>query len=151
LDLIKSLSSLEKSGYRIGAPEFNRFSTALEIKFDATKAGDRWDGNKSKEKDYYAYFLRNNRGGYPISPGGPDLGDENAIGYKGDSFTYRGITVSLVESGDYDTVRITSANGATPFSQDDEDKYVVNIGYAREPEGVSFCGCCGCFPNPWLD
>jgi len=142
------VESRRKGLYNIAFPV--GFAGIAVYNVDALKAGDRWDGNKDKEKDYYAYFLRNNRGGYPISPGGPDLGDENVIGYEGDSFTYRGITVALTESGDFDTVKISSNTGATPLSEEDEEKYVLNIGYSREPEGVSFCGCCGCFPGAKL-
>lgn len=74
---------------------------------DLTKAGDRWDGNKAREKDYYMYFLRNDRGNYPISnSNGTVLGDENILGYEGDTFTYKGIKISLAKSGDFDTVKV---------------------------------------------
>ena len=114
---------------------------------DATKAGDRWDGNAAKELDYYAYFLRNNRNSLPSIAGGPNLGDLNIIGYEGDSFTYRGITITLESSGDYDTVKISSATGATPMSKVDREKYVIVETFGREPETNNFCGCCGCFPG----
>ena len=113
---------------------------------DATKAGDRWDGNASKELDYYAYFLRNNRGTYPKLVGGPNMGDTNVMGYEGDSFTYRGITVTLSDSGDFDTVTISSATGATPQSFMDRNKFVLFDVEAKE-EDQPTCGCCGCFPG----
>ena len=115
---------------------------------NATKLGERWDGNLEKEQDYFAYFLRNNRGTYPNPKQfGPFLGDENVIAYQGDSFTYRGITITLESSGDYDTVKISSATGATPMSNVDREKYVIVETFGREPENNNFCGCCGCFPG----
>lgn len=140
------VESRRKGLYNIAFPV--GFAGIAVYNVDATKTGDRWDGDLSREKDYYAYFLRNNRGTYPVNPPGPNLGDENVIGYEGDSFTYRGITVTLTDSGDYDTVTIKSANGATPLSQDDEQKFVITQTFGREPEGTpGFCGCCGCFPG----
>ena len=134
------------------------YNTAFPVGFagitayvvDATKAGDRWDGNREKEKDYFAYFLRNNTGGYPISMGGPDLGDENVIAYEGDSFTYRGVTITLAKSGDYDTVRISSDSGVLPASYIDKINLEKAQLLAREPETNKFCGCCGCFPGAKL-
>ena len=111
---------------------------------DSTKAGDRWDGNAEKERDYYAYFLRNDRGTYPKLAGGPNLGDMNIVGFEGDSFTYRGIKITLTDSGDYDTVTITSATGATLQSQLDTKKFVTFETIGREQEEYKFCSCCGC-------
>ena len=115
---------------------------------DATKAGDRWDGNAAKEKDYYAYFLRNDRGTYPQLRGGPNLGDLNTIGFEGDSFTYRGIKISLTDSGDFDTVKIESDVGATPLSQDDSKKLMRFDLLCRDPESFRFCPCGACVFGP---
>lgn len=111
---------------------------------DATKAGDRWDGNAAKEKDYYAYFLRNDRGTYPKLVGGPNLGDMNVVGFEGDSFTYRGVKVTLTDSGDFDTVKIESALGASPLSQDDSEKLMRFDLLCRDPESFRFCPCGAC-------
>lgn len=110
----------------------------------ATKAGDRWDGNAAKEKDYYAYFLRNDRGTYPKLVPGPNLGDLNIVGYEGDSFTYRGIKITLKKSASYDTVAIATSAGATPTSKEDLENAILWSMDAREPEGLSHCLCCGC-------
>ena len=134
------------------------YNTAFPVGFagitayvvDATKAGDRWDGDASKEKDYFAYFLRNNTGRYPISPGGPNLGDENVIAYEGDSFTYRGVDIELIRSGDFDTVRISTDSGILPASEKDKANVRNAQLLAREAERQSFCGCCGCFPGAKL-
>jgi hypothetical protein len=111
---------------------------------DATKEGDRWDGNTSKEKDYYAYFLRNDRGSYPNLRAGPNLGDMNAAGFEGDSFSYRGIKITLIDSGDYDTIKIESASGASPLSQEDTDQLIKLELLCREPESFRFCPCASC-------
>ena len=110
----------------------------------ATKAGDRWDGNAEKEKDYYAYFLRNDRGTYPKLIPGPNLGDLNIVGYEGDSFTYRGIKITLKKSASYDTVTIATAAGATPASKQEQENAILWSMDAREPKDLSHCLCCGC-------
>ena len=152
---------IKVSGTQIVVVESRRkglYNTAFPVGFagitayvvDATKAGDRWDGDASREKDYFAYFLRNNTGGYPISPGGPDLGDENVIAYEGDSFTYRGVNIELVQSGDFDTVRISTDSGILPASGKDKARIRNAQLLAREAEEQGFCGCCGCFPGAKL-
>ncbi|MFZ9115016.1 MAG: hypothetical protein ACO24D_18025 [bacterium] len=76
--------------------------------FDATKSGERWDGNFEKEKDYYLYFLRINQTRASTNhPAFEFLGDENIVAFEGESFTYNGVTISLVESGSYDKIRIS--------------------------------------------
>lgn len=132
------------------------FNTAFEKGFagisvysvDATKAGDRWDGNQAKEKDYYAYFLRNDRGTYPKLVGGPNLGDLNIAGFEGDSFSYRGVKITLKKSGDYDTITITSTSGAKPLSEEEQSGPIMFQVNGRKDESTqAMCGCCGCLPN----
>lgn len=111
---------------------------------DATKAGDRWDGNAAKEINYYAYFLRNDRGTYPKLVGGPHLGDMNVVGFEGDSFTYRGIKVTLTDSGDFDNIRVKSLSGATPLGERDAEKLLRFDLLCRDPESFRFCPCGAC-------
>ena len=74
------------------------------------------------------------------------MGDVNVMGYEGDSFTYRGITITLSDSDDFDTVTISSATGATPQSFIDRSRFVLFDVEAKE-EDEPTCGCCGCFPG----
>ena len=74
---------------------------------EMTKAGDRWDSNLEKEKDYYAYFLRNQLNTYPKDEGfGTILGDKNIIALEGDFFAFNGIKITLAKSGDFDEVLV---------------------------------------------
>lgn len=100
------IESRRNGQYNIGMPPGFAGITVYHV--SATKAGDRWDGNAAKERDYYLYFLRANTGlAYPNLGPGPSLGDENVIAYQGDTFSYQGLTIELVASGDHDLVRVS--------------------------------------------
>ena len=77
---------------------------------DTTKSGERWDGNFDKELDYYMVFLRNDGRNYPIQKSqNLAVWDENIIAYQGDSFSYKNIKVTLMKSGDFDTVLVSKS------------------------------------------
>jgi hypothetical protein len=100
------VESRRKGPYMSNFPK--GFAGITVTHLDTTKSGDRWDGNWSKEKEYYLYFLRNKANKYQIyQTRNNAIWDENIIGYEGDSFVYKNVEITLEKSGDYDTIRIS--------------------------------------------
>ena len=76
--------------------------------FDATKSGERWDGDLSRELDYFLFFLRITSKSHTLFEWqNLAMWDENIIAYEGDSFEFGGIRISLDSSAAFDTVLLT--------------------------------------------
>jgi M6 family metalloprotease-like protein len=111
---------------------------------DATKASAQGNQVILSPRDIRQYIKQNNTW--------PDWRELDAIFFQGDSVVVDGIKIEAFNIGSgSDVVRVTRASVATPASREDEDRFLVIETHAREPELTNFCGCCGCFPNPWLD
>lgn len=95
--------------------EGTAFVTAYTV--DSSKLGLRFDGDNSRVKDYFSYYLEINEKhddwidlGQPFANmNGPDT--ENFavrhVAFEGDVFEYGGISIEVIEQRDTDTVRIS--------------------------------------------
>jgi hypothetical protein len=77
------------------------------------KRVDTWlDGSDSREfSNFPSYNLRIVNPNHPIASANTNsifggLGDQNILAYEGENFSFRGINITLLNSGNYDTVRI---------------------------------------------
>lgn len=94
------------------------FVTAYAV--DSSKLGLRFDGDNSRVKDYFSYYLEINEPhiegmdlGQPLANmNGPDAENFSVrhIAFQGDIFEYGGIEIEVINQADTDTVRISKRN-----------------------------------------
>lgn len=99
------VESRRKGPFSIDFPE--GFAAITGTYVDSTMVYQRYDSNYEKEKLYFSYFIRAEDADRQFVLGPPGLGDENLIGYLGDTLVHENIRISLVESAEFDTVEIT--------------------------------------------
>jgi len=66
----------------------------------------RYDSNYNREKEYFSYFARAEGADRDFTLGPPGLGDENLLGYLGDTLVFENVRVTLKESAEFDTIEI---------------------------------------------
>lgn len=94
------------------------FVTAYVV--NTSKPSNRYDGDNSRVKDYFSYYLEINTPHSEEIQLGQPLGNMNGpsaenfaikhIGLKGDVFEYSGISIEVVEQSDTDTIKIVRKN-----------------------------------------
>lgn len=99
------IESRRKGEFSIDFPAGLAAITATYV--DSKKVYQRYDSNYAKEREYFSYFARAEGTSRRVNLGPPGLGDENLLGYIGDTLVHEGVRVKLVESKEFDTVEIT--------------------------------------------
>jgi hypothetical protein len=69
-------------------------------------SGDGLIAHSTQGSSQFSYFVRAEGADRHFVLGPPGLGDENLIGYPGDTLVHENVRVSLVESNEFDTVEI---------------------------------------------
>lgn len=87
---------------------------------DTSKPSNRYDGDNSRVKDYFSYYLEiqephiewMNLGQPLANMNGPDAENFSVrhVAFQGDIFEYGGIQIEVIEQADTDTVRISKGN-----------------------------------------
>ena len=99
------VESRRKGPFSIDFPDGFAAITATLV--DSEMVYQRYDGNYGKEKLYFSYFIRaegaERKTGDLRELG---LGDQNLLGYIGDTLGYEKIRISLTESSEYDTIEV---------------------------------------------
>lgn len=98
------VESRRKGPFSIDFP--SGFAAITGTYVDSAMPYQRYDGNYDKEQLYFSYFIRSEGANRRSNLGPPGLGDENLIGYPGDTLVHENVRVTLVESNEFDTVEI---------------------------------------------
>lgn len=82
-------------------------------------------------------------------PGWRDGYELDAFFFQGDSVVIDGIQIEAYSIGkESDVVRVTRSLSAGVDGEEEPESHLVFENQGREPDGKTFCGCCGCVPDP---